>query len=201
MRRSLVLILSVSLAAAAACTDGNGDRGAATPATTSPTGEPSAEPTGEPSPEPTEEPSRATTEEPPAGVELEDGRHFGFIESVDADGMTLVLDLAYFLTGEEANEAAADRGLEVPVPNDYYVVNDNPRLRTLPLSPDLRIRLIDWNRCCDLTLDGDLGSFGTAIAEEELLAVGDALYNGAWSPYWLEIREGRVVLIEEQYLP
>ena len=39
-------------------------------------------------------------------------------------------DLACFYTGEEANEQAAQRGDEVPVPNDVYIVNDNTTIQT-----------------------------------------------------------------------
>ncbi len=192
MRRIPALLLAMLLGlVVAACADGNGAAvgPTGTPGSPSPTARPTVEPT--PTEEPTAEPS----------PELEDGRHFGFIRSVDPDAMTLVLDLAYFLTGEEANEAAAEHGDEVPVPNDYYIVNDNPRLRTLELSPELRLRLIDWNRCCEPTLDGDLRTFATAIEAGEPVTAGDAVYHGALSPYWLWMEGGRVVLIEEQYLP
>jgi len=193
-----VLLLAIALGLGA-CSDGDGAAPGPTPPTPSPTAAPSPTPgpTEEPgqSPEPTEEP----TAEPSPG--LDDGRHFGFVQVVDPEGMTLVLDLAYFLTGEEANEAAAERGDEVPVPNDYYIVNDNPKLRTLALSPDVGLRLIDWNRCCELSLNGDLETFAAAIASGEPIAAGGSVYYGGWSPYWLEIEDGRVVLIEEQYLP
>jgi hypothetical protein len=81
------------------------------------------------------------------GPELEDGRHFGYLESIDLETpvSTVVFDLAYLLTGEEANQAAAENGYPTPVDNDYYIVNDNPRLRTLLVSPDIRIRLVDWD--------------------------------------------------------
>jgi Rieske Fe-S protein len=40
-------------------------------------------------------------------------------------------DKAEWLTGDAATQAAADAGSEVPVPNDYYVRNENPLLRDL----------------------------------------------------------------------
>lgn len=202
MRRTTALVLAIALGVgAAACADDEGTSAGpgVSPTEVSPTEDlsPSPSPTGELT-SPSSPPASPTLEPPPP---LEDGRHFGFIRRVSLDTSTLVLDLAYFLTGEEANEAAAEHGDEVPVPNDYYIVNDNPRLRALPLSPDLRLRLIDWNRCCELTLDGDLEAFAQAIREGEPVTVGDAVYYGAWSPYWLEVEDGIVVLIEEQYLP
>jgi hypothetical protein len=189
---ALLLMLSVALAA---CADdptvgATGGTGASDPTgVTAPTGATGPTATGA---------TGETGERPPA--ELEDGEHFGFVEEVDPSGGTLVLDLAYFLQGEAANEAAAERGDEVPVPNDYYIVNDNPRLRTLALADDLELSLLDWNRCCDERFDGDLDTFAEAIAEGMLEADG-LVYNGTFSPYWLTVENGEVVRIEEQYLP
>jgi hypothetical protein len=133
--------------------------------------------------------------------ELEDGEHFGFVESVDATGGTMVFDLAYFLTGQEANEAAAERGLETPVPNDYFIVNDNPRLRTLVLAPDVELALLDWDTCCDEFIERDLAIFAEAIDADGLVTIDGQLYYGSLSPYWLTVEGGFVTRIEEQYLP
>jgi hypothetical protein len=157
-----------------------------------PTGSP--EPTESESPEPTE--SESPTESP--SPELEDGRHFGDIVSIDVEDQTLVLDLAYFLTGDEANEAAEEHGDEVPVPNDYYIVNDNPKLRTLQVAPDVRLLVIDWGDCCELT-EGEIQPFVDAFATED--HEWDSMYQGSMSWYWLTVEDGVVVEIEEQYLP
>jgi hypothetical protein len=110
----------------------------------------------------------------------------------------MVFDLAYFLTGEEANEASAEHGGEVPVPNDYYIVNDNPRLRTLPVAPDVEIWVIDWGTCCE-PVRGEIQPFVDAF--ETRHHRWDAMYQGAESQYWVTVEDGRVVKIEEQYLP
>jgi hypothetical protein len=92
--------------------------------------------TGAPDTTPTTTGPPATTEPSTPTAWLDDGRYFGFIKSVDLATQpgTVVFDLADFLGGEEANEAAAERGDETPVPNDYYIVNDDPELRTLSVS-------------------------------------------------------------------
>jgi hypothetical protein len=147
------------------------------------------------------DPTSATGETGPPPAQLVDGDHFGFIEEVDASGGTLVLDLAYFLTGKAANEAAAARGDEVPVPNDYYIVNDNPRLRTLALAEDVQLWLLDWNNCCDERFDGDLETFSEAIDDPPVESGDGFIYQGSLSPYWLIVENGEVVRIQEQYLP
>jgi hypothetical protein len=135
------------------------------------------------------------------GTSLEDGRHFGYVRSVDADARTIEFDLANFLTGEEADrayqKATGDSG---PVPNDHFVVNDNPMLRTLTLAPDVRLRLLDWNHCCETFFDGDLSLFAQAIEQQADVTDGGLLYRGQ-SQWWITIENGFVTEIEEQYSP
>jgi len=137
---------------------------------------------------------------PVPGALLEDGRHFGYVRSVDADARTIEFDLAYFLSGEEANAAYQAAGGTGPVPNDHFVVNDNPKLRTLPLAPDVRLRLLDWNHCCETFFDGDLALFGQAIEEQGDVTDGDLIYRGQ-SQWWITVENGSVTEIEEQYSP
>lgn len=131
---------------------------------------------------------------------LEDGRHFGYVRSVDPDAATIEFDLAYFLSGEEANDAYHAAGGTGPVPNDHFVVNDNPMLRTLALAPDMRLRLLDWNRCCERFFDGDLSLFAQAIEQQGDVTDGDLIYRGL-SQWWITVRDGVVTQIEEQYSP
>jgi hypothetical protein len=88
----------------------------------------------------------------------------------------------------------------VPVPNDYYIVNDNDRLRTLTVAGDVELSLLDWNNCCDERFEGDLETFARAI-DEGMLEADGIVYNGTFSPYWLTVENGEVVHVEEQYLP
>jgi len=135
---------------------------------------------------------------------IEDGKNFAFVRSVDTstDPPTVTYDLAYFLTGDAATQAAKTRGDEVPPPNDYYIVDDNPRLRTVDLSPSVRIALFDWNNCCDATVNASVDEFAHAVnAGKKQTTVRRHLFNGRLSPYWLFGGEGTIVRIEEQFLP
>jgi len=124
--------------------------------------------------------SASGTPSPSPSPALEDGRHFGYIKSAQltAQPQFIVFDLAYLLTGDEANQAAADRGLETPVPNDYFIVNDNPRLRALPPAPALLFQ----------------ESF-----DQKKYPPGN--YKGKFSGYWLTVKGGAVTKVEEQYFP
>ena len=128
----------------------------------------------------------------PADAALEDGRHFGYVRSVDPGAGTIEFDLAYYLSGKEADqayqEATGDTG---HVPNDHFVVNDNPLLRTLTLAPDARLRLLDWNHCCETFFDGDLSLFAQAIEQQSDVADGDLIYRGQ-SQWWVTVENGVV---------
>jgi hypothetical protein len=129
-------------------------------------------------------------EAPPSAPQFFDGRHFGYIKSLDLDGspQSIVFDEAQFLDGEAANEASAAHGDEVPVANDVYVVNDDPTLRTLTLSPDAEFLLLgpDYACCEGHPSDPDL------LTRSRLAH--------AWG-YWVTVQDGEVVQVEEQWHP
>ena len=145
-------------------------------------------------------------------VSLPDGdRQFAYVTAVEkADDGTWILtaDYAQWLTGEEANDAARNAG-EITegetVPNDYYIVNENPRLRELNLDPDSPVAL---NACF---IDGECVTV-VEISVEQWLAVLDGeiptelgagfqWYGNGFLPYWLIFEGETIVGIEEQYLP
>ncbi len=137
----------------------------------------------------------------PAPATLSDGTYFGFVESIDTGSDAMAFDLACFYTGQDANEQAAQRGDEVPVPNDVYIVNDNPATRYVPVDPGTELRLIDWNTCCEASPGAELDALATAVAQRDFVEIDGFRYAGSLSPYWVTIEDGRIVLIEEQFLP
>jgi hypothetical protein len=156
--------------------------------------------TGTPLPStPTPSPSFSTPSASPSPA-IEDGRHFGYIRAaqVTSEPQVIVFDLADLLTGDEANEAAADRGEETPVPNDFFIVNDNPKLRRLPVAPDLQILLLDWTNCCDTMFRADPQLFQESF-DQKKFPPGN--YKGKFSAYWLTVKDRAVTRIEEQYFP
>ena len=162
--------------------------------TTSPTPSTSPTETTEPSetPEPTETPEPSGS----AAASLEDGRHFVYVESASrlANGRTRVrLDLAYFYQGGRAEREAAERGDEVV--SGYYVVNDNPRLRTLVLADEVEVEYIPATQCCELQ-SGDIDAWVEAVLESN-----PTDYAGTNAPWWFTVEGGKVTRIEQQYLP
>ncbi len=134
----------------------------------------------------TEEPADLPDADESGVSELEDGRHFGYWDTFDI-GDTVAFgefDLAYFLTGAEAEAAAAERGDTVE--NDYYIVNENPKLRTLIAQGDTAVTV--------LVSQGGPDTTTTNVADF-------AVDRHEGSGFWVTIEDGIVTEIEEQFVP
>jgi len=169
--------------------------------TPTPAGSTSPSEPSSPSPEPSESSSvipSATATAEPAAAALEDGRHYVYAEAVSegATGPELTFDLAYFYTGEEAAQEAADRGDESPPPNDYYIVNDNPKLRTLPIGPDTVVRYVPDGTCCNLKA-GDIDAWSEAVNGTAPTDYPDMRYTG----WWITVRDGAIERVAMQWVP
>lgn len=183
----VLALLSIGAGALIALSDDDERAG-----TTSPT--PSTSPTqasSEP-PQPSEPPEPSVSGSP----SLEDGRHFVYVKSAAQreNGSTRIrFDLAYFYRGERAEREAGERGDEVV--SGYYIVNDNPRLRTLPLADEVEVEYIPASRCCELQA-GNLDAWIEAVLE-----ANPTDYPGTNAPWWFTVEGGRITRIEQQYLP
>ena len=172
---------------------GGDEQEAVTPSPTlevSPTATPSTTET------PSEEPSPSLSASPTKSPVIADGRHFVYVtEAAPPEGgpSTVTFDLAYFYRGERAEAEAAERGDEVV--NDYYIVNDNPRLRTLPLADSVVVRYIPVDRCCDLQ-DGNIDAW-----LESVLETNPTDYPGKDAAWWFRVEGGQITRIEQQFLP
>lgn len=163
----------------------------ADPRPTSPTvPAPSDPPGGEPTTDPpvdglaVPEGSGCTPGEGP----LPDGLWYGEVGGADPAGVQF--DLMCFFLGEEADKAALEDGeAMVPVPNGYYVRNEDPTARTYDVAGGTQVlhyptgdpgsaRVLDYREWAGLVADGQI-----------LLGV------------WLTVEAGAVMNIEEQWTP
>jgi len=128
-----------------------------------------------------------TTKSPP--VVLVDGRHPVFLKTVDPTGRLITFDLIQLYFGEEAKrEELKDHDTTYPAPNDVYLRNINPRLRTLPVRTGATITV----------LDSDLAGVKEPVSLANLAAV---MPRQGVMPFWITVRHGQVVRIAEQYIP
>lgn len=189
IHRRLLLAACTVVVLAAACAKGSSVVSGQSP---TPATSPSPTPTAASAPPPSPSPS--------ASPILAEGRSFGIIKSVDAANSELVFDLEQFFSGDAADKAAQEDGVIGPgehVDNDVYIRNVNTKLRIVPISSDVDIVLIKWSNCCDHTFSPQLARFAQAFPGPD----PNEDFRGPSSPYWLTVKDGAIVKIEEQYLP
>jgi hypothetical protein len=126
----------------------------------------------------------ATGSEP---VVLADGRHPVLLKAINPGRGTVTFDLVQYFRDEEATREAAKDHQESPPPNDSYMRNVNPRLRTLPVRAGAGItanQLAGSNENVPVTL--------ARLAS--LTRAGSGLF-------WITVRGGQIVQVSEQWSP
>ena len=211
-RRNLLIVGAIVLALLVfgvgyAIGSGNGGSESASPTlapspTATHTRSPKPSPSGSESPSETESPGESADPNPtaePLGDTLPDGRYFVRLNDLQGgeDGPPVVkYDLAYFLTGADADKAAKDRGLETPVPDGYFIVNDSHRTRFVPLADSFGVRYIPEGNCCQPVKAHNaqfLGWLGETTQSDF------PPKETSW--WWITIAGGEVTKVEQQFLP
>ncbi len=127
-------------------------------------------------------------------------KQFTFIKDVTIKGgkTTISADFAQFLTGKAAADSATAHGDESPPPNDYYIANDNKKLRTLPVKSGIKVSLTALD-------DGTSDPEGYKVSLSKWAGYYAAPTPDTGSitggPYWITITNSVVTAIEEQYTP
>jgi hypothetical protein len=171
--RTLATVLLLASIAIAGCSGGNSDQNA-----TSHSGQPAA------TTPPATTVGGTTYSEP---VVLADGRHPVYLKRVDPAAHRVTFDLIQFYQDNQAAIEAAKDHQESPPPNDYYIRNVNPRLRTLPVLADATItanQLAGGNQDVPVTL----AKLATLTHEHSPV-------------FWITVRHDQIVKLSEQWLP
>jgi hypothetical protein len=109
------------------------------------------------------------------------GRKYAYIEAVDPAKRTVTIDVVDYFTGEAAVNACEQDGLHsagAPECRSYYVRNQNPALRTLPIAPKATIDVVG-------------GSGGTTDGPGTLTQVASGIYGGL-NLYRLDVDDSQI---------
>ncbi len=126
----------------------------------------------------------------------DDGRHFAWVKRVyRKDGHVWVqADFLQLFEGDAAWAEAAKHSDEAP--NDYYILNENKKLREFPLRDTAEVRMDELDREAPFdhyTLSAEeFFSAWTEAAEDDYPRVYD---------YFLTIENGEVVMMENFWTP
>ena len=148
-------------------------------------------PTTTTTPPPTTTPTTTVVDAAPAGVlprsgqPIANGKYFGFIRSVDVEAGTFSFDVAQWYEGEAADNAAREDGTD-DTP-DYYVRNNSKEARTLTVDESFKGTV---ERQPGEKQGVSLSGLDTRVRET----------RGEMSA-WVTLRNGKVILAEEQWVP
>jgi len=133
------------------------------------------------------------------GSALSDGRYFGEVVVVGADQAPprLVIDLERWLTGEAAQAAEAEYGIPPDGRYDNFIENESPAWHTVEIDPNVAVSIIDP------ASSDPFQEYGTGLVGTSRISLGrfakmmslHRLYN----PFWIDVSDGRIVAIHEEY--
>jgi hypothetical protein len=129
----------------------------------------------------------------PAAV-LQDGRHPVYVTDIDVPGSTVEFDLLQYLATDEEREAYEHSH---PEDGENYPEspfrNDNPRVRRLPVMPDLAVVVQQTGpEGCDGEHMMDFAAFS-----ENLRGRSHGTGHLGPNPFWLTVHDGTVTGLEE----
>lgn len=135
-------------------------------------------------------------------LSFRDGKYLGYIHNVDKSNLTLAFDDAIWLTGAAGQEAAIEAGhctretREECLPNDYFIKNNEARDEVLPIDMAVLLFMQTWK----MEETGSVATREIGLADFAKLLNDPGLH---WRnlPYNITVQNGKVVKIEEVYIP
>ena len=133
-------------------------------------------------------------------------RSIGYIKKVYEKGGRNFMDIDYiqWFSGDRALEAMREDGecevndLECYPPNGYYIRNVNSKIRTYPISDNVKIYMQTYRleEAGNITWDKEItfNEFKNIYTTQDYPHLREV-------PYWVEIESGEIVKITEQYVP
>ena len=137
-----------------------------------------------------------------SGDTLQDGAFFAILQAADAARRTVTVDIAIFLTGEEARAyllAEDPERLAEGLDDGYLVVDEVERPRVLTFAPTARVGT--WCFSDRVVIrERTFAEWAAAPALAPTTACSEPARQ-ANETYWLDVRDGVVAQITGQYLP
>jgi hypothetical protein len=148
-------------------------------------------------------PAAAATAAPSATASpvLADGRSAAYLTGLDTGGKTVTFDLIEFLTGDAAEAEWKKQhpgGPEGP-DNGYLIVNNNKKLRTLPVAADAKVQVLATLGSPEQKAIGFAAL--PASLKEQTKGLPLTPPHITAMPFWLTVKDGTVTRFEEQFLP
>ena len=146
-------------------------------------------------------PTVVTPPPAPGPSTAEDGKHFTLITKFASasGGVKLTADYLQLFVGKAAEKEAAKRGDTVE--NDYYIVNDNKKLRTFPVSSSVKI-VLHPGEGPQFSHTFTIWEFKSMInSGDEKIASGKHYLVNHETAFYVTIKNGAATRIEQFWVP
>lgn len=126
---------------------------------------------------------------------------FGFIAMANASDRTIEFDDAAWLTGIPGEDAAIEAGLCTQearaecLPNDFYIYNEDEKIVPMSLAENVAVYMV--------TLNAETSGVKREYVSFETFAklISDSALHWQKLPYNVSTQNGKVIMIEEVYIP
>ena len=211
--RAVVMMCALVLLATVGCSSGGSAKQASSTSASSSSSSSPGSPTSRPAPTTTASTTSTTATLPadegscatgssPANFDPVQGKYATYLTGITASPASLQFDVIQFLTGDDAVAAYHKDVPDDPEgpPNDYYIVNASPKTFDAAVAADVRVRLVRLGETSSAELKP--GTFEELPQYLDNPSFRDQTSNSlSFSPYWLTIKDSKVVEICEQFVP
>jgi hypothetical protein len=186
-----MVMVAALLVGLSACTDDDGGASTTTTEVTTTTArdDPTTT-TGPPTTLPGTPELCSTAERSPSVFDTGEGQYAVHVTEIDGTAGVISFDVIQLLFGDAAIEAWDRAYPEEPggPPNDYFIVNESPQVRSAMIDGSARVRVVR------------LGE-GTGLQSATIDELASHVAAQGGNPWWLAFHDGRVVDVCEQYVP
>jgi hypothetical protein len=136
------------------------------------------------------------------GIHFQDGKYLGYIHRVDMGNLILVFDDAVWLTGKAGEDAAIEAGHCMQatrsecLPNDYFIKNATVADELLLMDQSVLLFMQTWK----MEESGEVAAREIGLADFAGL-INDRSLHWRQLPYTITVEGGKIMRIEEIYIP
>lgn len=134
-------------------------------------------------------------------ISYRDGAYLGFIRSIDSEKGNVMFDDAIWLSGTQGEDAAIAAGVcteetrDECLPNDYFIENVLVKEESISLDSDIKIFMQTLYAENEGIVEREIGF------EDFVVLINNPALHWNKLPYNVRIKDGKMLRIEEVYIP
>lgn len=123
-----------------------------------------------------------------------------YIGYISIENNTLYLDVVEWITDENKDRIEELKlSQQNDMPNGYYIYNPSTDTVSFKVNEKTIYNFIDWGN--DFVSEGEDRNYSTANKDEFIKYLNTYSDKAAKVPFWIEVKDGYIISITEQYVP